>query len=387
MTTLRFVCWGHRRATGPLEAAYADFKRSHPDIDISIDVRPLSDFEHQGMPGVAAEYDFIIYDHPFSGDIAKDRLFLPLDAHLPDLLGPQAAASYIGRSLESYRLGGHVWGAPIDAATQHAALRPDLMERAGEAVPTRWDDVLALGRRLRAQGLFLGTAIHTPHALMTVGSLMANAGKPWATDAEAAFTIDREAFAEAYAKVRDLVALCPPEAFGWNSIDLHNAMVARDDVAYCPAVYGYATYGEADQRRRLAFGPFPGAVAPFEAGSILGGTAIGVSARCKHPEAAIAFVGHMLQPTVQLDLVPAHHGQPALVAGWREPGNDERFNGFYSAAFSSLDTAWVRPRYPGYPVFQAEAGRVVADGLKTGQDGRDVAATVAEMALRCGTAA
>lgn len=386
MTTLRLVSWGHRRATDPLRAAVDAFTSAHPDIAIAIDVRPLSDFEHQGMPGVAEQYDFIIYDHPFSGDIAKDRLFLPLEEHLPDLLGSAAAPDYIGPSLESYWFAGHVWGAPIDAATQHAALRADLMQRAGESVPTRWNDVLALGERLRAHGLFLGTAVETPHALMTVGSLMANAGRPWSTDPDTPFVIDQEAFAAAYGEVRKLLAFCPPEALGWNSIDLHEAMVARDDVAYCPAVYGYATYGEADQRRPLSWGPFAGAVAPYEAGSIIGGTAIGVSARCKAPEAALSFVRHMLQPSVQRDLVPAHHGQPALVAGWREPANDLRFNGFYSAATSSLETAWVRPRRTGYPVFQAEAGRAVADGLKSGSDGRAVAATVAEMALRCGSA-
>ena len=384
MSTLRLVSWGHRRATDPLRAAAEAFRATRPDVDIAIDVRPLSDFEHQGMPGVAAEYDLIIYDHPFSGDIAKDDLFVPLDRHMPDLLGPEQAGTYIGPSLETYRFAGHVWGAPIDAATQHAALRADLMHRAGEAMPTRWDEVLELGERLRGHNLFLGTAIETPHALMTVGSLMANAGRPWATDPDAPFEIDRAAFADGYGKLQALLAFCPPEALGWNSIDLHEAMVARDDVAYCPAVYGYATYGEADQRRPLAFGPFAGAVAPHEAGSIIGGTAIGISARCQAPEAALAFVRHMLDPAVQRDLVPAHHGQPALLAAWREPANDRRFNGFYSAAATSLDTAWVRPRRAGYPVFQAEAGRVVADGLRREQSGGTVAEAVAAMALHCG---
>ena len=387
MTKLRLVSWGHRRATDPLIAAREGFAARHPDIEVAVDVRPLSDFEHQGMPGVAAQYDLIVYDHPFSGDIAADALFLPLDAHLPDLLGPDRAARFVGPSLASYRFAGHVWGAPVDAATQHAVLRADLLQAAGEAVPTRWADVIALGERLRQKGLFLATAVQTPHALMTVGSLMANAGRPWATDPQAPFAIDRPAFVTAYGQVRDLLTYCPPEALGWNSIDLHEAMVARDDVAYCPAVYGYATYGEADQRRPLAFGPFAGTVAPFEAGSVIGGTAIGVSARCRAPEAALAFVRHMLEEGVQRDVVPAHHGQPALVAGWHEPANDRRFNGFYSASLSSLETAWVRPRRAGYPVFQADAGRIVAEGLKAGSDADAVFEAVDAQARQCGPAA
>jgi multiple sugar transport system substrate-binding protein len=387
MTTVRLVSWGHRRATDPLRAAYATFKTAHPEIEVVIDVRPLSDFEHQGMPGVAERYDLIVFDHPFCGEIAKGGLFLPLEERFPALLGPAAGPRYLGPSLETYRFAGHVWGAPIDAATQNAVFRADLLDAAGETVPTRWEDVLALGARLRARGLFLGTAIETPHALVTIGSLMANAGRPWATDPAAPFTFDRAAFAAAYDQVRELLALCPPDALGWNSIDLHEAMVARDDVAYCPAVYGYATYGEADQRRPLSFGPFAGAVAPYEAGSVIGGTAIGVSARCRAPEAAFAFVEHMLEETVQRDLVPAHHGQPALTSGWREPANDRRFNGFYSGAASSVETAWTRPRRPGYPVFQGQGGRVVADGLKAGRDARAVAEDVAALAERCGSAA
>ena len=385
MPQLRLVAWGHRRATDPLRAACESFREKRHDIDIAIDVRPLSDFEHQGMAGVAEQYDLIVYDHPFCGNIASNRLFLPLETHLPDYLGAKADIRYIGPSLDTYRYAGHVWGAPIDAATQHALFRADLLP-ADEKVPEQWSEVLALGGRLRARGLFLGTAIETPHALMTIGSLMANAGRPWATDPAAAFEIDLAAFAGAYAQLRDLLTFCPAEAFAWNSIDLHEAMVARDDVVYCPAVYGYATYGESDQRRALSFAPFAGAVPPYEAGSIIGGTAIGVSARCREPEAALAFVAYMLDDQVQRELVPAHHGQPALVSGWREPANDRRFNGFYSGATTSLETSWVRPRRPGYPVFQGEAGRVVAEGLRTGRDGAAVAEAVAELAHECGSA-
>jgi multiple sugar transport system substrate-binding protein len=112
-----------------------------------------------------------------------------------------------------------------------------------------------------------------------------------------------------------------------------------------------------------------------------------VSAKSRAPDAALAFVAHMLEDAVQRILVPAHHGQPAMVSGWRDAGNDARFNGFYSAAVRSVETAWVRPRRPGYPIFQAEAGRVVADGLRAGRDGRAVAEAVSALAARCGAEA
>jgi len=385
MQTLRLVAWGHRRATDPLHAAVAAFRARDAQIAIEIDVRPLSDFEHQGMVGVAAEYDLIVFDHPFCGDIAAGGLFLPLEGVLADRLGPAAASGYIGPSLQSYLYQGHVWGAPIDAATQHGVYRRDLLEPLGEPVPVDWASALALSVRLRAHGLFLGTAVETPHALMSVASLMANAGRPWSGAPGQGIGIDEAAFARAYDQLRALLACCPPDALAWNSIDLHEAMVARDDVAYCPAVYGYATYGEADQRRRLSFSSFAGAAIPYAAGSTIGGTALGVSARCRAPEAALAFVRFMLEEPVQRDLVTAHHGQPAILAGWHDAPADQTFNSFFSATGCSLRLAWVRPREPGYPQFQAQAGAVVADALRAGERANGVASAVARLAARVGS--
>jgi multiple sugar transport system substrate-binding protein len=382
MPALRIISWGHRRATEPLIAAREAFQAYRGDIEVAIDIRPLSDFEHQGIASVANHYDLVVFDHPFSGDIASAEVFLPLDEHLPDLLGPEAAGLYVGPSLDSYRFAGHVWGAPIDAATQHALVRPDLLQAAGEKVPSNWCQTLTLGRRLAKNGVKLGIAVETPHALLSIGSLMANAGRPWTTDPTVPLVIDSEAFLTAYRYLQDLLVLCPPEALGWNSIDLHEAMVARDDIAYCPAVYGYATYGEADQRRPLAFGAFAGTCVPYAAGSAIGGTALGVSSRSREPEAALAFVRHMLGAEIQDHLIPGHHGQPALLSSWLEPANDRRFNGFYSSALSSLRTAWVRPRRAGYPVFQQDAGRVVAEALRAGADGRRAADQVIELALK-----
>ena len=363
-TLLRIICWSHRRAVDPLLAALEGFHTEHPGIEIKVDQRPLSDFEHQGIDGVARAYDMVIYDHPFSGDIAKGEVFLPLEKHFPDLFGEQADRNYVGASLTSYRYRGSVWGAPIDAATQHALVRQDLLDAAGEAVPKTWAQAVALGERLQKRGLKLGLSVETPHALLAVAALMANQGQPWSTAPDQAFTIDRAAFKDGLQWVRRLLAFCPPEALGWNSIDLHEAMVARDDIAYCPCVYGYATYGEADMRKPLAFADFAGLRAPYHAGSAIGGTALGVSRYSKAPQAALAFVAYMVGAHIQDRTIPENHGQPALVSSWERKENDAIFNGFYSSVRASMDSVWVRPRMPGYAEFQRDAGNAVAAALR-----------------------
>ncbi|PVE24933.1 hypothetical protein DC522_08415 [Microvirga sp. KLBC 81] len=358
MTTIRLrgLAWGHRRATGPLAPLTKAFQNGRPDVEIEWVVRPLSDFEHQPIRDIAAQNDLLIVDHPFCGDVAAAHAFMALDEALPDLLGPQADALYVGPSLPSYRFAGHVWAAPIDAATPHAVARADLLEQAGEALPKNWAETVALGRRLRAKGLYLATPVPTPHAFATVASLMANLGKPISTDPAGSCEFDHAAMTEALEALDDVLAFSHPETLKWNSIDLHEAMVARDDIAFTPCVYGYATYAEADMRAPLTFSDFCGLRTPYEAGSMLGGTGLAVSASSRHPEAALAFVRFALSRTAQDRIIPEHHGQPALVTSWEDPDNNARFNGFYSGVRRSMETAWIRPRQAGYIRFQAAAG-------------------------------
>jgi multiple sugar transport system substrate-binding protein len=370
-TVLRGLNWGHRRATGPLGPLTAAFCEHHPDIDVEWVVRPLSDFEHQGLSGLASVYDLIIYDHPFSGSIVETGAFEPLSSHPQTKLSLADASRYLGPSMRSYRMGGSVFGVPIDAATQHAAYRADLLEAAAESVPTSWSDAIALGQRLEKHGMKLGLAVKTPHAGLAIAALMANAACPWTTDVDTPFGMDRDGFVSAYEAVRELFSYCHREAIEWNAIDLHEAMVARDDIAYTPCVYGYGTYGEADYRRRLSFADFAGGVAPYHAGSVLGGTGLAVSRHSPNKEAALAFAAFAASEEGQR-LIQTKHGQPGLASLWSAGEADQRFNGFFTGARRSIETACMRPRHRGYIGFQAAFGDVVAAGLDAGETGATV---------------
>lgn len=354
---LRGLAWGHRRATGPLEPLTAAFRRDHPDVSIEWTVRPLSDFEHQPIAAIADRFDLMIIDHPFCGDIAASGACLALEEAISEL-GPDADRLYVGPSLASYRFAGHVWAAPIDAATQHAAFRPDLLSKAGESIPSNWLETVRLGERLRRTGLWIATPVVSPHAFATVASLMANLGHPIATDPDKPFTFDRAVMTEAFEALDAVLASSPPEALDWNAISLSEAMVARDDIVFTPAIFGYATYAEADMSAPLRFSKFCGLASPFHAGSMLGGTGLAVSATTKQRDAAIAFARFCLSPLAQERIIPDHHGQPALASAWEHAGNDTRFGKFYSGVRASVDTAWIRPRRRRYIRFQAEAGRL-----------------------------
>jgi multiple sugar transport system substrate-binding protein len=354
---LKGMTWDHRRAIDPLLAAQQIFAERYPEIEITWHSRPLSGFEFTPVDVLAGSYDLIILDHPFMGRVAQSRCLLPLGSSLT-LDGDD----YVGPSLATYRMAGEVWSVPVDAACQVAVSRPDLMARIGADTPQDWQQLLALGRTARRHDLSLAIGLKGVHSLMTFFTLMANLGTPCATDPEAPL-FDAGAAREALGLMRALIDFCPPQALDWNSIALHDQMMARADLVFCPAVYCYATYAEADHPHPLRFHDFPGPMGPR--GSTIGGTGLGVSAHCAYPEAALAYAQFAAGLETQL-LFAQHHGQPARRAAWEDAGINDRFGGCYRNTRATMDQCWIRPRYDGYLAFQEAGGDLIEAHLRGG---------------------
>ena len=372
MAQLRGMTWSHRRAVAPLLATLPAFRERRPDVEITWHERPLSGFEFQSVYELSETFDLIILDHPFTGDIASGRYLLPLDSLLAG-----RDKEFVGPSLETYRYGGSIWALPVDAACQVAVSRPDRLGSFAATAPTTWNAVLALGEAVRRKGLSLAIGLKGVHSLMTFFTLMASSSHPCSVEREGSF-FDRAAAVKALAAIRALVKFCPAEVFEWNSIELHDVMVARDDLVYCPAVYCYATYAERDQRRPLRFHQLPGLDGPSPAGSTIGGTGLGISARCAEPEAALAYAQYLLEPATQLAFA-ANNGQPARVEAWEDTVIDERFGGCFAATRSTIEAAWTRPRYSGYLAFQEQAGPLVQQHLRGGLEEAALLRTLEEL--------
>ncbi len=352
---LRGMTWDHRRAVDPLLATQAMFAAAHPGIEIEWSSRPLHGFEFTPVAELAKSYDMIILDHPFCGDIAASQCLLPVDDILRDAHG-----AFFGPSRETYVYAGKTWAVPVDAACQVAVSRPDLMTQLGEKAPADWAALLDLGRRASQRNMKLAIGLRGVHSLMTFFTLCANLGRPCATLAGEPFA-ELATAREALEQMRALLSLCPREALDWNSIELHDVMVARDDLVFCPAVYCYATYAEADQRRPLRFHDFPGPRGPR--GSTIGGTGLGLSAHCAHPEAALTYARFAASAAAQAAFA-LHHGQPARIDAWRNVGINARFNGCYGDTLRTIEGCWIRPRFAGYLGFQAKAGPLIEQHLR-----------------------
>jgi len=355
---LRGMTWGHRRAIDPLIATLPEFGRRHPDIEITWDSRPLHGFEFTPIEALAQRYDLIILDHPFCGDIVRTQALLPLD----EIVTPALEQAFVGPSLATYRYDGRIWALPVDAACQVAVARRDLLAKLDRPVPADWPHLLQLGEAAQRKGQKLAIGLRGVHSLMTFFTLCANLGRPCATEPQRPL-VDRDTARLALDAIKALLAYCPPQALDWNSIELHDTMVAREDLVFCPAVYCYATYAEADIAHPLQFSNLPGLVGANPRGSTIGGAGVGVSARVTDREAAFTYVRYLMESATQKAFA-AHHGQPARIDSWEDEAIAARFAGCYPDTRATMEGCWIRPRYAGYLAFQAEGGAMIERHLR-----------------------
>ena len=115
------------------------FSEEHANIRIEWTVRTLQEFGDASVRSFAENYDLIVVDHPFMGAIARDRSLVPLDEHILRTTLDTLANESAGVSHQSYFYEGHQWALAIDAASQVAGYRPDLLRAAGVRVPETWE--------------------------------------------------------------------------------------------------------------------------------------------------------------------------------------------------------------------------------------------------------
>lgn len=99
-------------------------------VEIAWDGRSLQDFESFPISELAAQYDFIVIDHPHVGHVTREGCLLPFEGLGRDGELTALAHQAVGASFESYRQGGHLWAVPVDAVAQVQAWRADRLSGA-----------------------------------------------------------------------------------------------------------------------------------------------------------------------------------------------------------------------------------------------------------------
>jgi multiple sugar transport system substrate-binding protein len=363
--TLTGITWNHTRGYLPLVAAAQRFTDRYPGVEIAWSRRSLQEFADYPIQKLAENFDLIIIDHPFAGYAAKYPTLLALDELLPaDYLADQAANS-VGASYRSYEYGGHLWALPTDAATPVASWRRDVLEANDAAVPETWEELLALARR----GLVALPAIPVDALMATYMLCIALGEEPFLTQERMA---SLEIARGALEMLRELVSLCEPDCLKRNPIRTYEAMIARDDLGYCPFAYGYSNYARPSYTTPRPFLTFGNLVTCNGARlrSTLGGTGLAITRRVEKEllPLAVEYAAYVNDPETQRGMYTLDGGQPGHRLAWLDEGCNALTNDFFTGTLTTLDEAFLRPRYAGYIHFQDEAGLLVHRWLEEGGD-------------------
>ncbi|HEX5282671.1 MAG TPA: extracellular solute-binding protein [Bryocella sp.] len=354
------ITWSHTRGLLPMQATAQRFGELHPQIDILWQKRSLQQFADAPLSDLASRFDLLVIDHPSIGEAAHADLLLPLDEQLPAEFLTDQDANTVGASHRSYHYNGHQYALAVDAATPVSGWRPDLLSRADAELPQTWDDLLALARR----GLVTVPAIPID-SLMNL-FMLANAfdAEPF-TDPDHVIPSPM-AGVEALRLLRELVQHAAPGSLERNPIKTWQLLATSDTVAYCPFAYGYSNYSRNGyathtlQTGNLIW------LNGKQLRSTLGGAGLAISNHCKHPEAALEYALFAASGQIQRTLYAFSGGQPGHRAAWLDHDLNAHTHNFFRDTLSTIDAAWVRPRFPGFIAFQDAASTIVHNYLVHG---------------------
>ena len=363
---LRGITWNHTRGYLPMVATAQRFSELHPEVKISWQVRSLQAFADQPLSDLARSFDLLVIDHPSIGYAAEAGLFVPLDAHLPSGFLADQARNSVGGSHASYEWQSHQWALAIDAATPVSGWRPDLLARAHAEVPETWDELLALARRglVSVAGLAIDSLMNLYMLAFALGE------EPFRKTGQ---FISESTGVEALRMLRRLLSACHPSCLSRNPIATWEELANGDSIAYCPFAYGYSNYSRAGYARHpLTTGGLVAFDDRTQLRSTLGGAGLAVSSACSHIDEAVEYAQFTASSATQSTLYFDAGGQPGHRDAWTNDEVNRRSNQFFSSTLPTLDAAYIRPRFPGYLIFQDAAAPVVHAYLSDGGDEREV---------------
>jgi multiple sugar transport system substrate-binding protein len=352
--TLKGLTWDHPRGYAPLIGGAPEYEQHHPGVRVRWDRRTLREFGEAPIEQYIDRYDLIVVDHPFVGFAAAHRVLVDLGPFLNSEEKLRFEQDSVGPSWKSYCYAGGLWALPIDAATQVASYRSDLLDRSALAPPTTFDEVLRLGSWARAARTFIVVPACPTDAISLFFSLSANLGHPIAEESEP--FVEAAVAREVLERLHALISTAHPQSVNWNPIQVYDFMTSGSDAIYCPYGFGYSNYSRIGNSVRLQFTNAPATGNLGCAGTMLGGTGVAVSAKSVHREEAIAYAKWLVSKEHQRETYFREGGQPASLAAWTDSGVDREAGEFFSGTLQTLQSAYVRPRFDGFVRFFETAG-------------------------------
>jgi multiple sugar transport system substrate-binding protein len=354
MITLKGMTWDHPRGYDPMIATSNEFsKKNSGKVEVQWNKRSLQAFADRPIQDMTNEFDLIVIDYPHVGEVAAKGLLAQLDAPHYDKQLINLRNETVGLSCDSYKINHHQWALPIDAATQVAVRRHDLIEK----LPVNWNDLIELSRNKKVMW-----PLKPVHAISSFYSIYNNIGKSF--DPLNKNFVEKEQGVKTLEMMRVVSNFLSKECLSMDPILVAEEMSQSDNIYYCPYLYGFSNYSREGFRKNILsyvdvmdlFGKGP-------AGTHLGGTGIAVSNHTHNKDYAIEYAYWIASSECQKNIFYSSGGQPGNSIAWEDQRINKETNNFFRNTRDTLEKSWVRPRHNGYMNFQDEAGNIINEFL------------------------
>src|SRR5262249_32483855 len=94
-----------------------------------------------------------------------------------------------------------------------------------------------------------------------------------------------------------------------------------------------------------------------------GGAGLAVSSKMRFAKEACDYAAYVASPMTQKTIYFENSGQPGHRSAWLDKDVNQASNGFFLDTLTTLDNAFLRPRYNGYIRFQDAACQILHEFL------------------------
>ena len=356
MITLKGMTWDHSRGFDPMLATSKKFQETHNNaVTIQWDKRPLQAFADRPIEDMTDDYDMIVIDYPHVGEVASKGLLQNLDLPKYSSHIEQLKKQSVGKSHESYYINNKQWALAIDAASQTACYREDLIP----SYPSNWNALLDLAKNNKVLW-----PLKPVHAISSFYSIYNNITTELMPDKKK--FIDKNFGVETLTMMKAVSRELIIDCLTMDPIQTAELMTETNDFFYCPYIYGFSNYSRKNYRKYiLKYINVINLSGKGPAGTHLGGTGIAVSNVSKNKDLAIEYAFWIASAECQKSLFYESGGQPGNSVAWEDDKINKETNNFFKGTRQTLDLAWVRPRHNGYMKFQDESGNLINEYLQS----------------------
>ena len=356
MISLKGMTWDHSRGFDPMVATSKKFQEIHnSEVSIHWDKRPLQAFADRPIEEMTDDYDLIVIDYPHVGEVASKGLLQNLDLPQYKSQITELKNQSVGKSHQSYFINNKQWALAIDAASQTACYREDLIK----SYPSNWNALIGLAKNNRVLW-----PLKPVHAISSFYSIYNNI--TYELIPEQKNFIDRDFGIKTLSMMKAVSNELIKDCLTMDPIQTAELMTETNDFYYCPYIYGFSNYSRTNYRKNiLKYIDVMNLSGKGPAGTHLGGTGIAVSNVSKNKDLAIEYAFWIAGADCQKSLFYESGGQPGNSEAWEDEKINLETNDFFKSTRKTLNLAWVRPRHNGYMEFQDKSGDLINEYLQS----------------------